>query len=200
MALECLPGRYPAPRELDGLAQYFTWSGTVKERADAVLAEIFGDANAKYVAVQWRNEFAEMSRPCGGFSAVQCEVLLDAQRAKEPDFNSQRMCSPGTDQMREMLLAAMKTAGTSNLFLASDVTLGKMKGGLGDMFAEFGAKIQPGGLGRGGLFRPQVDLAVLSGATLMIGHCPSSFTNVATRLRASQNAPTGFWGFLDSVK
>ena len=169
--------------------------------------------------MQWRNEFAEMSRACGGFSALQCDMLLEAQRLKEPSFNKQtcaipsltlyllvlaalpglsvhvsnvpcRMCSPAVEDMRQMLQNAMQVVGTENLYLASDVTLKKMKTGIGEMFAELGAKSQPGGLGRSGLFRPQVDLAALSGASLMIGHCPSSFTNVATRLRASQNRPT----------
>lgn len=56
------------------------------------------------------------------------------------------------------------------------------------------AMCTPTGSGKDGLFRPQIDLAVLSKATLMIGHCPSSFTSVAVRLREATNRPTTFWG------
>jgi hypothetical protein len=53
-----------------------------------------------------------------------------------------------------------------------------------------GLFVLAGSAGRDGLFRPQVDLAMLSSAAMMIGHCPSSFTNVASRMRVSRSQPT----------
>ena len=55
------------------------------------------------------------------------------------------------------------------------------------------------GSGKDGLFRPQLDLALLSRATVMIGHCPSSFTAVAARQREAVGLPTTFWGLPPSV-
>jgi hypothetical protein len=37
-------------------------------------------------------------------------------------------------------------------------------------------------------------LAVLSKAALMIGHCPSSFTAVAAKMREAKGMPTAYWG------
>ena len=50
------------------------------------------------------------------------------------------------------------------------------------------------GTGADGLLRPQLDLAVLSKAALMIGHCPSSFTAVAAKMREAKGMPTAYWG------
>ena len=53
---------------------------------------------------------------------------------------------------------------------------------------------QEGGTGRDGLFRPQLDLAVLSKADVMIGHCPSSFTAIAAKMRKAAGRQVSYWG------
>ena len=78
-----------------------------------------------------------------------------------------------------------------------------MGGGVGEVFATAARRwkllTQPGGSGRDGLYRPQIDLAVLSRASMMLAHCPSSFSNVATRMRKFKGQSTSYWGLPHTV-
>ena len=186
LAVDCVPGDYPASRDLDPLAQYFHWSAAVLGKAQKLIS-------GAYVAVQVRSEFMWSGR-CGGFSCVQCQTLLD----QDPSIDPNAICDPGLSAMRNMLNQAMEVANTSRLFVAADVALDQM-GEMGEMFLALGAQTQEGGTGVNGLFRPQVDLAILTSARLMIGHCPSSFSNIATRMRAAHGKPSAYWGLPQSI-
>lgn len=196
LALDCAPGSYPAPRHLDSLAEHFIWSEAVVSRADKAIGAAKGQP---FVAVQYRSEFAWSDR-CGSFSTSQCDELIMAQ---EPGLNDYRewnklseVCDPPLDDMRQMLVQAMELSGAKHLYVAADQPFSQL-GMVGDLFKEFNAI--EGGAGFDGLYIPQTDLAVLTTATVMIGHCPSSFTNIATRLRVAQGKVVAYWGLPSSL-
>lgn len=71
------------------------------------------------------------------------------------------------------------------------------------MFSKYGYKHLDNGLNEvdgksppGGAGSPQIDLAIISLADHAVLHCPSSFSNVAKRLRLHNDPwplPTSFW-------
>ena len=146
LALDCIPGRYPAPRSLDPLAGYFEWSDNIQSKAQALIKDSLGGGTWPFIAVHWRSEFAHMTergRPCGGFSAVQCGHLIANNAVGIPDS----MCAPSVESMRAMIKAAMEITGARHLFLAADAPIAHL-GKVGSMFAELNAITQEGGTGK----------------------------------------------------
>ena len=124
IAMDCVPGKYPAPVALNELAQYFVWSDAMEARVLPLLERVqgkppvLGQPPPPFVAVQWRQEFASMARQsnkpngqrpkCNGFSMMQCAPLLDSEVARGGDFPLE-LCSPTADSMRELLTGALGT-------------------------------------------------------------------------------------------
>ena len=84
--------------------------------------------------------------------------------------------------LEEHVAAVMNATGAASLFVASDHPLA---GALRFLRDEHGAVTLQGGLtdSNSGYLRPQVDLAILTMADHMVGHCPSSFSHIAARMR-----------------
>eukprot|EP01050_Picozoa_sp_SAG11_P018620 SAG11_NODE_2845_length_2913_cov_2.068230_3_plen_215_part_00 len=192
LALECVPAKYPAPAAVEPNAAALHWSAPILASARALIG------GRRIVAIQWREEFARMGRNdrCNGFSLQQCDGVRDS-------VEQSALCAPPAADMSAMLERAMAIAGASAFFVASDAPLRDMGAGVGEVFASAAQKwemlTQEGGTGKNGLYRPQIDLAVLSEAQLMIAHCPSSFSSVATRIRKAAGRPTAFWGILKTI-
>eukprot|EP01043_Picozoa_sp_COSAG02_P024756 COSAG02_NODE_1365_length_13037_cov_4.315659_2_plen_448_part_00 len=160
LAVDCVPGKYPAPASLNNLARYFEWSSTIDLAATKFIEKQFGHRDQVFVAVQWRQEFAartQNSGKCSGFSVSQCSPYIDdaANRAvaagerpgatARPGGYATELCAPSLDSMRVLLGEARAAAGPSaKLFVASDTSLGEL-GELGELFRELGAVTQEGG-------------------------------------------------------
>lgn len=112
LALDCSPGRYPAPRSLDHLSQYLKWSTTITSPAFD-----FIDANLPrpFIALHFRHAFA--SAGCG-FSVGQCHDFGES-------LEDNRVCTPSVEEMRNHLTQIMSVFESrgrpvQSLFVASD--------------------------------------------------------------------------------
>ena len=214
LCLDCAPGRYPADRALDPLSQYLQWSDTITAPAYEFIEK---NLPRPFIALHFRHAFAQAG--CG-FSVGQCTDFGDK-------LDESRVCTPGVEDMRWHLQGVMDSFGPPTsfgpvvkaLFVASDRAFGE------DVMAMFHSMVGkqvvflPTGLneveggsvpGSGG--SPQIDLAVLTLADHAVLHCPSSFSNVAKRLRDHPNtytspsgveegpfSSTSFWGVDSSL-
>ena len=108
LCLDCSPGRYPAERGLDPLAQYLKWSPTITNPA-----QDFIDKNLRrpFVALHFRHAFA--SAGCG-FSIRQCHDYGE-------ELKDEQVCTPGVEEMRRHLQGVVAgMGGAESLFYASD--------------------------------------------------------------------------------
>ena len=145
LALDCVPGRYPAPRHLDSIAQHFVWGGIIAKMARGVVSKSIG--SEKFVAVHFRNEFGGGSGHCGGFSSVQC-VEANGGSDELPDAS----CSPSMEEAYAALNAQLTGVGAKQgaisgkrtVFVASDYPLHDMDDGLKQALTRFNASLRPG--------------------------------------------------------
>ena len=164
LAMDCVPGKYPAPAPLNSLARYFEWSDGIEQAASRLVESQIGRGQA-YVAVQWRQEFAGMATPtvtskrparCAGFSVSQCAPYVEdssepaaaaatgARRTATIKYPTE-LCAPSLESMRQLLREALAAVGPgAKLYVASDVSFQKL-GELGELFVEMGAVTQEGG-------------------------------------------------------
>ena len=227
LALDCTPGRgrrapnnhlysaYPEARALDALAGHVEWGGVVAQRTRAFVAEHFGED--AFVAVHFRNEFSLLSKmvtvedPDGdeGGTRQVCESFSVPQCTEANGGSAQLpvgACMPSKEEAEAALVAQLRGVGARHIFVASDAPMELMLPAVRDALLavseSHGVKLvtRPNDrFGVDGLYRPQIDLAILSMAASAIAHCPSSFSNVATRIRLARHAggkvlPTAYWG------
>ena len=197
VALDCAPGKYPAPPRLDKWASALNWSLPIQREAEAFISE---ELERPYIAVHIRQAFFDA---CDGrpmtHSSGQCRPWLEAEghvfSEATPKFPND-ICHPSTEIMREQLQALMNATGAKSLFVASDNPIGTQD--LRFLREELGAKTLRGGLrdSASGYLRPQVDLAILTAADHFVAHCPSSFSHIAARMRkeSSPPRPVSYWG------
>ena len=197
VALDCAPGKYPAPPRLDKWAAALNWSLPIQREAEAFIAD---ELERPYIAVHIRQAFFDA---CDGrpmtHSSGQCRPWLEAEghvfSEATPKFPND-ICHPSPEIMREQLEALVNATGAKSLFVASDNPIGTQD--LRFLREELGAKTLRGGLrdSASGYLRPQVDLAILTAADHFIAHCPSSFSHIAARMRkeSSPPRPVSYWG------
>jgi hypothetical protein len=163
LAVDCVPGKYPAPASLNKLVRYFEWSSEIDLAATEFIEQYIGHRDQPFVGVQWRQEFAartQNSGKCSGFSVSQCAPYVDgivsrvaaggglddsAGAGGRSNQYASELCAPSLDSMRTLLRAARTAAGPSaKLFVASDASMAEL-GVIGELFREFGAVTQTGG-------------------------------------------------------
>ena len=159
LAVDCVPGKYPAPASLNKLVRYFDWSSAIDLAASNFIEQYIGHRDQAFVAVQWRQEFAaraQNSGSCSGFSVSQCSPYIDGATSRaavgerpggaaRSGVYATELCAPSLDSMRALLKEARAAAGPSaKLFVASDTSLAEL-GELGELFRELGAVTQEGG-------------------------------------------------------
>ncbi len=197
VALDCAPGKYPAPPRLDKYAAALNWSVPIQKEAEAFIAD---ELERPYIAVHIRQAFFD---GCDGrpmtHSSGQCRPWLEAEGNEYPEASPKfpnEICHPSSEIMREQLEALMNATGAKSLFVASDNPIGTQD--LKFMREDLGAKTLRGGLrdAASGYLRPQVDLAILTAADHFIAHCPSSFSHIAARMRKESSPPrsVSYWG------
>jgi hypothetical protein len=125
VALDCAPGKYPAPAHLDKNAAALNWSLPIRREAEA-----FIDANLErpYVAVHIRQAFfpACDGRPMT-HSSGQCRSWLESEGHEFPDATPSfpnEICHPSGESMHEQLSVLMDATGAKSLFVASDNPIG----------------------------------------------------------------------------
>ena len=181
VALDCAPGKYPAPPKLDKHAALLNWSLPIRREAEAFVSK---HLRRPFVAIHIRQAFFPSCTRDGGMvhSSSQCSGWLEAERGAVPSPFPIEICKPSSTMMEEHVAAVMNATGAASLFVASDHPLA---GALRFLRDEHGAVTLQGGLtdSNSGYLRPQVDLAILTMADHMVGHCPSSFSHIAARMR-----------------
>jgi hypothetical protein len=200
LALDCSPGRYPAERGLDHLSQHLKWSPNILTPAYEFIDQYLP---RPFIAIHFRHAFAQAG--CG-FSVGQCNdyELPAGSAGSAAGLDESRVCTPDVDEMRSHLQKVMTAfskgegegegEGIRSLFIASDRQFGN------DVMSMFREVVSPnvawlptglneveGGATPGGGGSPQIDLAILTLADHSVLHCPSSFSNVAKRLRDYPN-------------
>ena len=207
LAMDCSPGKYPAPITLDPLSRYLKWSDIVLEPAISFIKD---NLERPFVAMHFRHAFAKAS--CGFSAQSQCGHF-----AGPDDPLGDEVCVPSIDDMEEHLSAVMHAIGAKSIFIASDKPISQEMAAMFRKYAPFAAlptgqnenngHIVPGRAGS-----PQHDLAILTLADHAILHCPSSFSNIAKRLRMYPHAypmkqgddpapyiSTSYWGIPKSI-
>ena len=206
LAMDCSPGRYPAPNHLDSLSQHFKWSEAIEKEAFSFINE---KLPRPFIGIHFRTAFAQAG--CGFSLHAQCGEW-------ETDENplSQEVCTPSLTSIESHLKAVIASMGAASIFVASDAPLAAEWHAMFSKYApvlslEHGLNENDGRLIPGGGGSPQIDLAILTLADHAILHCPSSFSNIAKRLRNFPNtyratgaadavySSTSFWGIEKSL-
>jgi hypothetical protein len=86
LAMDCSPGKYPAPNDLDQLSSYFKWSKPVLRDSFAFIGS---SLRRPFVAVHFRTAFAQAS--CG-FS-VRCGAVASFLAAGLTEIYLRNVCS-----------------------------------------------------------------------------------------------------------
>jgi hypothetical protein len=144
-------------------------------------------------------------------SSQQCLPWLPGARGSgtgAPVYPVQVCTADGAQGIKRALTSVVSALGGTRLtegrkagrwsgvsvFLASDHPVG---GDLGFLEDEFNVQTVKGGLNdhSSGFMRPQLDLALLDMSDHMIGHCPSSFSHVASRMRLARGGAAAVASF-----